>query len=349
MKYDLNFPRAHGFERVLGRLKKENSDFIVTERLPEQPSGEGEHLWLLIRKDGQNTQWVARQLAKWAQCQPRDVSFAGLKDRHAVTDQTFSIHLPGKETPNIESMEIEGVTVLDVNRHSRKLKTGHLVGNRFEIRIRDHQVNLQQLEANWNQVCEKGVPNYFGPQRFGNGGKNVESGIEWLCGRQKPPRNLQSIYLSSVRSFLFNKILAKRVETDNWDKLLEGDFAQFTEGKTGFYCETVAEDDHSRCIQGIVSPAGSLPGDSRDEFPLLDQRENEVLGDFNDILKVLKEKRVSRHFRKLRVIPEKPEFKIIEGDPVFSFFLPAGCFATSVLEELVDWQSFGGGAVDWNE
>jgi tRNA pseudouridine13 synthase len=342
------WPRAYDFPRVKGVLKQCNADFIVEEHLPERPDGDGEHLWLFIEKDGQNTAWVARQIAKWAGVKTRDVSYAGLKDRHAITRQTFSVHLPGKATPSPHLINIEGVEVISHARHSRKLKTGQLIGNQFTIRVRNSDEPLETIENRWDKIVAAGVPNYFGEQRFGHGGQNVEKGIEWLCGRMKIPRHQQSIYLSAVRSFYFNNLLANRVKQGNWNTVIENDFVQFTEGKTGFFVGALDEDIETRCKNRVLSPCASLIGKNKESFAGLEDRERSLLVDYAEVIRALEEKGVARQFRKLRVFPESANFSDVEGDPVFSFFLPAGAFATTVLHELIDVQPTEGER-DWNE
>lgn len=331
------WPTALKLSRHTGVLKQHNEDFLVEERLPEAPSGEGEHLWLSIEKNGQNTAWVARQIAKWADCKPRDVSYAGLKDRHALTRQTFSVHLPGKNAPSEHLLNIEGVRVLSAKRHSRKLKTGQLIGNRFTIRVRQTDVDETTLRANWARICQQGVPNYFGPQRFGQDGQNVTIGTELLLGQQKRPRHQQSIFLSAVRSSLFNDLLAQRVKDQTWNQVLSGDFVQFTEGKTGFYCEVVDEETQQRCHEGKLSACASLIGLNRESFPLLDERERSLLVNHQAVIEALEAKRVMRQFRKLRLFAEQPDLSFIDSDPVFSFFLPAGTYATTLLGELFEF------------
>lgn len=328
------WPKGLQLTRINGVLKQCNEDFRVDERLPETPSGEGEHLWLTIEKNGQNTAWVARQVAKWAGCKPRDVSYAGLKDRHALTRQTFSVHLPGKNAPSEHSLDIDGVRVLDAVRHHRKLKTGQLIGNHFTIRVRQTGADEARLRADWDQICTLGVPNYFGPQRFGQNANNIATGIDLLLGKQNRPRHQQSIYLSAVRSAFFNDLLAARVENKTWNQLIEGDFVQFTEGKTGFYCESADDDTRRRCDAGKLSPCASLIGLNRESFPLLDTRERDQLADHQEVIEALEKRKVMRQFRKLRLFPEQPELTFDEGDPVFSFFLPAGTYATTLLSEL---------------
>lgn len=349
MSIELHFPRAYEFQRLQGLIKQHPEDFVVVERLPEQPSGEGEHLWLLVEKTAQNTQWVAKQLALWAGVSPREVSFAGMKDRQAVTTQTFSVHLPGRADPDMASFEVDGVRILSATRHTRKLKTGQLVGNLFSIRVRLKQHDdMGAIVEQWQQVVERGVPNYFGPQRFGQQGKNVAEGILWLRGEKKLPRHLQGIHLSAVRSWLFNQLLAQRVNEGNWFSVLPGDFVQFTEGKAGFYCEQPGPNDIERVEQGAASPCASLPGQTRDSFLILEEREARVLASYTAVLESLVNYRVDRHFRKLRLFIEQPQLQFIENDPLYTFFLPAGSFATSVMAELFDL-TVQTGFADWNE
>lgn len=338
MSLSFNWPRVHGDSLGSGVLKSEVEDFQVTEVLPETPCGEGEHLWLTVKKTGQNTEWVARQISKWAGCKPREVSYAGLKDRHAVTEQTFSVHLPGKVTPHPSLLHVEGVEVLRYERHQKKLKTGQLIGNQFKIRVRQTNADQQQVAERWAKICESGVPNYFGPQRFGHDGQNVEKGLRWLKGEDKAPRHHQSIYLSAIRSYLFNEQLAQRITSNRWNRLEPGDFVQFTEGKRGFYCESPSDDDLARFEQGKLSVCGSMPGRAKDDFPGFEAQENRALADYVEWQTLLEEKGLERQFRKFRLFPEQPALSFVEGDPVLTFFLPAGAFATNVLSELFDWK-----------
>ena len=156
-------------------------DFQVFEQLPFEPDGEGEHLFLHIRKRGENTDWVARQLASFCQISPRDVGYAGKKDRHAVTEQWFSVRLPIGRTLNWSLFGGDSIDVLHSCRHSRKLRLGALSGNRFVIRLRD----LTEPEAFVERVekIRQGVPNFFGEQRFGNAGGNLDKGLALLEGR----------------------------------------------------------------------------------------------------------------------------------------------------------------------
>lgn len=329
-----SLPYAWGGPVGQAVLKDSPEDFRVDEVLPEAPSGEGEHLWLTVEKTGQNTAWVARQLSRWANLPVRAVSYAGLKDRHAVTTQTFSLHLPGRDDPD-QPLVIEGVRVLSQARHPRKLKTGQLVGNRFTIRLRQFDGDDQALAYRWRHLVEQGVPNYFGSQRFGAGGANLERARQWFRGEAKLPRGQQSIHLSAVRSYLFNYLLARRVSEATWNRLLPGDFAQFREGQGGFLCEQPEPKDLERLETGQLSPTASLPGDLIGAATAIDDWESEVLSDEQEWLEGLRARRMQQGRRKTRVYPENGELIWEDGDPVFQFFLPAGSYATMALREAV--------------
>lgn len=168
MSYQFNeLAYADTKSEISGRLKAQNTDFKVDELMPVELSGEGEHLWLKIEKDGSNTDWVAQQLAKFAGLKSMAVSYAGMKDRHAVTTQWFSLHLPGMDDPDFSQLASDEFKILQQKRHDRKLKRGALSGNRFSIRIIELQGKLDSLDARLQQIKQQGVPNYFGEQRFG--------------------------------------------------------------------------------------------------------------------------------------------------------------------------------------
>src|SRR5690606_6499281 len=154
-------------------IRSRPDDFIVEEMLGFEPSGQGEHLFLTIEKRGANTHWVAQQLARWAGIPEHAVGYAGLKDRHAVTRQAFTLHLPGREEPALESLAIPGVDALAVHRHQRKLPRGALRGNRCTLTLREVAGDADAIEQRLCQVASRGVPNAFGEQRFGRDAGNV--------------------------------------------------------------------------------------------------------------------------------------------------------------------------------
>ena len=169
----------HGKPQSTGLLRQQKSDFKVFEQLPFLPCGEGEHLFIHIRKIGANTVFVARELAKYFKVKEQLVSYAGLKDRFAVTEQWFGVHVPGKQEYDLKDLSIEGVEILSYKRHNKKLRTGALTGNRFELILREI-TDLKALNQRWEKIVREGVPNYFGEQRFGIDGMILD--IEQLRG-----------------------------------------------------------------------------------------------------------------------------------------------------------------------
>src|SRR5690348_15986051 len=214
-------PCAYGTPPLGARLRSSPEDFVVEEILGYDADGAGEHALLWVEKRGANTDWVARELAKFAGVSQVAVGYAGMKDRHAVTRQTFSVQLAGKPDPDWSVFPHAEVKVLAATRHSRKLKRGALRGNRFVLVLRDAQGDREAAERVLAQIAARGVPNYYGEQRFGREGGNVEQARAMFAGR-RVERDKRSFLLSAARSHIFNNVLAARVERDAWDKPLDG-------------------------------------------------------------------------------------------------------------------------------
>ncbi len=219
-----HWPKAYPASGASATLKALNEDFIVTELPLQPPSGAGEHLWLDIEKNGANTAFVAKALAEAAGVKEWDVGYAGLKDRYAITRQWFSIYLPKGETPDLTQLQHPEFKVLSQSRHVKKLRPGDLQGNRFRIVLRELSGDRDAIEANLKAVATHGAPNYFGAQRFGHDGGNVEQGRAMLAReiRVRNPKK-KGIYLSAVRSFVFNEVLALRIQQGLWGQTLPGD------------------------------------------------------------------------------------------------------------------------------
>ena len=197
-------------------------DFRVEEELGFEPQGSGEHLYLHVRKREANTRWVAEQLARHYGVTQSDVGYAGLKDRHAVTTQWFSVRDPSGGAGS-ESIAITDVDVLRASRHSRKLRPGSHAGNRFDLILRDIDVN-EALEARLALIGKHGVPNYFGPQRFGHDGQNLRRALDWLSGGRSRVRAFErGLYLSAARAWLFNRVVEWRVQNASWRMPMDGD------------------------------------------------------------------------------------------------------------------------------
>jgi tRNA pseudouridine13 synthase len=313
------WPRAHPISGASATLKRHNEDFIVTELPLQLPSGEGEHLWLDVEKNGANTAFVAQQLAAAVGVDERDVGYAGLKDRYAVTRQWFSIYLPygkGKaETPDLTLLQHPEFKVLSQSRHVKKLRPGDLRGNAFRLVLRDVAGDRDALESNLRAVAAQGVPNYFGAQRFGFDGGNVEQGRAMLAReiRVRNPKK-KGIYLSAVRSFVFNEVLAQRIQQGLWGQALPGDVMDEAGRPTGplWGRGRVATSEQAQALEMAVAARHASLCDGMEHAGLEQER------------------------RALVAHPADMAWDWPQPDQlVLSFSLPAGNYATSVLDEIL--------------
>ncbi len=318
-----------------GIIRSKASDFQVDEISAFNPSGTGEHVFLQIEKTGENTDWVAGLLAKIAGVQKRDVSFAGMKDRHAITTQWFSVYLPGKEAPDFQSQLPESIKILQQTLHNKKLRKGALKGNRFSLIIRELDDDIELGKTLCEKIKVNGVPNYYGEQRFGRDLYNIASAKNWFSsGFKIKSRHKRSIFLSAARSWIFNHILSQRVEQNTWDQAQAGDVFMLNGTKSCFVNDgdpTLTE----RTRQQDIHPTGALWGKGQlltiGEIAALEQQTAEELEDLaNGLIKYgLKQER-----RSLRLPVSEFEYEFTEGEMKLSFSLPAGSFATVVLREL---------------
>ena len=329
--------RFLGEPEVRGTIRARVEDFLVTELPLVEPAGEGTHLWLEIEKQNANTHWVAERLAAAAGIHPRDVGYAGMKDRRAVTSQWFSVALQEASSTDWSSWHISDTRILQGQMHGRKLKRGALKGNRFRIVIRNLAGDLEGLEERLRSVAESGVPNYFGSQRFGHGGRNVQRGIRWLEHGGRLPRNKKSIYLSAVRSDLFNRVLSARVEQGNWNRIIDGDVAVLDGSRSLFACRTPDAELDQRCADFDIHPTGPLPGKGGRLLPERAALEIETtaLAGQEPVISGLAAAGLEAARRSLRLHVAGFEWAWEEPDLVLSFELPAGGYATGVLRELV--------------
>jgi tRNA pseudouridine13 synthase len=254
-------PRAWGGVCGAGQIRAVPEDFQVVEMASVTPEGEGEHSWLYVRKRASNTDWVAAQLARHAGVPRSAVSYAGLKDRNAVTEQWFSVHLPGRPDPDWRALDSDAVRVLRALRHSRKLKTGALRGNRFRICIRQCDFSAARLQQRLQQLAAGGFPNYFGRQRFGRQGANLGAAAHWLFGaRRRLSRHQRGLYLSAVRAALFNRVLSARVADGSWNALRVGEAVQLQGKSACFVADAVDEELRERLEALQIHPTGPLCG-----------------------------------------------------------------------------------------
>lgn len=322
---DSNFPespRAHGGPLCRGRLRHTPDDFQVTEQLGWEPCGDGEHDYLWLRKTGVNTAWLATQLALFAGVAPHDVGYAGLKDRHAVTEQWFSV--PRWHQPDWSSFTLAGVEVLSVARHQRKLRKGAHQSNRFCIRLRAVEgLSNSVLSERLDVIRHQGVPNYFGEQRFGRDGANMDLASAWARGRRLS-RDKRSMAISTIRAFCFNTALAERVHSETWHQLMVGDLANLDGSGSVFDVSAVDDELIRRCQSLDIHPAIALVGEGSESVPTHWQA-------------ALTRARVEPGSRSLRMRAHDLKGEIDDDTVQLSFGLQRGCYATSLLREICEW------------
>ncbi|MES9883582.1 MAG: tRNA pseudouridine(13) synthase TruD, partial [Sedimenticola sp.] len=335
-----NLPYAFGGPCGSGLIRQQPEDFLVDEITVVEPDGEGEHLLLQIEKRNSNTEWVAGQLARLADVPRRDVSYAGQKDRHAVTRQWFSVRLAGKGEPDWHLLETPDLKVLQTARHGRKLRTGALIGNRFVIRVREYQGDTSALEVALARLAGEGMPNYYGEQRFGREGGNLVSAAALFRGELKRlKRQKRGIYLSAARSLLFNRVLAARVAAGTWDSPMAGERMILAGSQSSFLAEEIDEDILRRCRIMDIHTSGPLWGrGGAMTASAVTALEAEVLAADEHFREGLESFGLKRERRALRAAVGSLQWRI-EGDQlVLQFSLPKGSFATSLLRECIDYR-----------
>ncbi len=331
--------RAFGGALGSARLRACPEDFCVDEELPFRPSGAGEHCLLRVRKRGWTTEAVARLLASRAGVRRGAVSFAGLKDRHAVTTQWFSVHVP-QPCPALSPGWLEdGVEVVEATRNARKLRRGALQGNRFRLLLREVAAPRRSVERRLLGMARRGVPNYFGPQRFGRDGRNLQQARAWLLdGEPVRGRTVRGLLISAVRSDLFNRVLARRVAAGTWDHLLGGDRAALDGTGSHFPVATLDAALRRRAARGDIHPTGPLAGVGGDRpkggVAALEQ---EVLAEEAELLEALAERGVRSDRRPLRLMPRQLAWHWPAADTLsLDFTLTAGAYATTVVAEVLE-------------
>lgn len=333
-------PSPWGEPVAVARLKAQPEDFVVEEQLGFEPTGEGEHLWLWVEKRGMNTDALSRELAAQLGVSAALVSFSGMKDRQALTRQWFSVHSTALWTFGDDWLSAEGgqYRVLRAERGARKLRRGAHAANRFGITLRDVRGEPEAIEARLQLLAAQGVANYFGPQRFGHGGRNIGQGLALLAsrrsGRARRRDNRESLWISALRSALFNQVLASRVRNETWAACLPGDVLQLDGRSALFKPDPLDAEIAPRLARGELHPTGPLPGDGAsvvDDTVLA--FEAEVLAPWQGICADLTALRVPAQRRSLRLMLQAPSWHWPSPDTlVIEFTLTAGAFATSVLQ-----------------
>ena len=324
-----------GTPQQTGRLKAEFADFIVREELGYPLAGEGEFVAVKVCKTNANTLFVGEQLAKFVGISARNMSYAGLKDRHAVTEQWFCLHLAGKETPDFSTFECEGMEILEVTRHNRKIRTGALEGNHFELLLRD-VVETDELKQRLNQLQEIGFPNYFTEQRFGRDGHNLTQAQRWASGEiSVKDRKKRSFYLSAARSEVFNLVVSQRITDHQMQTVLLGDYLQLA-GSNSFF-EVKAEDlvqSQQRLDENDVLLTAPLIGENS-----LEQNGNEcekaIVAQHKNLISLMKKERMNAARRAMLCKPQDLRWQFEPEGLRLTFFLNSGSYATGLVRELI--------------
>ncbi len=333
-----DWQRAFGGPVFQGLIKQTPSDFQVTEVLSFAPSGDGEHDFLWVEKTGANTVWVARSLARHANVGDRDVGYAGLKDRHAVTRQWFSVRRPSGSGTNWESYDQPGVRVLDTSRNQRKLKRGANSANQFRIAISGSAMDRELVSERLEIIRTNGVPNYFGEQRFGRDGSNLQLASD-LFGGKRLKRDKRSIALSCARSYLFNEILQARVVDDNWRNALPGELLNLDGTGSVFTPAAIDEELMTRLAELDIHPTGALWGKGDPGSPgEASEYDRNAAAKVPDFAAGLEKFGLSQARRALRLAVRRLAGEF-DGDKLWlEFELTSGAFATAVLREIAGYQ-----------
>ena len=367
---DYCFNRVYQSLNLSAKLKSCAEDFVVEENVDIEFTGDGEHCWIYIQKRECNTDWVAQQLARFCQVKKMAVSYAGLKDRHAVSSQWFSVQLPGKPTPDWSAFEDyfmrcndtadssgssgeparnEYVRVLQSFRHNRKLQRGALKGNHFKITLRDlsdcSEKTFELIHQRCQQISRHGVPNYFGEQRFGRNFNNLDQAIKFFSApKRKLDKHKRGLYLSASRSWIFNHILSERVTQNNWDKRVAGD-VYMLDGKSACFKDSVDEDIdadtsaveeiENRLANNEIHPTAAMWGEGDAMVTRQAARlELDIINQLPVFRDGLVAARLQAQRRACRVIPGDMLSYRQEDNIVIEFSLPAGSYATMVLAEI---------------
>ncbi|WP_201601536.1 tRNA pseudouridine(13) synthase TruD [Psychrobacter submarinus] len=365
---DLPQPMTPPIKQALYKAKPE--DFVVNERLEVDFTGEGEHLWLHIKKSGINTAYLAKLLSEWADIPLRDVGYSGLKDRLALTTQWFSLRLPKKQKPDsdfapVDIKEHETVKIIAEHWHNKKLNRGTHNANQFVITLRDIEFAKDQtlgdkssVEQHLQTISKTGVPNYFGPQRFGFGGNNIREALNLFARplkstssakkknkRKSAVREQNSMELSAARSLIFNQILAARVQDGSWNTGLNGEVFNLNGSGSIFASEHMDETLQARVASGDIHPTAVMWGAGNDKVAGdAAELENTVVQ--QDALLAalatgLEQREVKAQRRALRLPVEDLSWRWADEQDgeqtlVLSFTLTTGSFATSVLASVVE-------------
>ncbi len=325
---------------ISAKMRMTDADFKVEEELSFKPSGKGEHLFLQIKKINANTDWIAKQLQKIFGLSSREIGYAGKKDRHSISTQWFSLHLPGRDVDlskfdAIKTTDSE-IHIINSVRHNKKLKIGSLRENKFEIVLRKltGEIDLKNIET----IRRCGVPNYFGYQRFGFDANNLVMADQYLGQEINiKNRNKRGLVISSARSLLFNLILSSRIKNDSWSQVIPGDCLMLDASQSYFLVKGNPEKEQQRIDSGDVHVTGLLPGREPSDASLSAKViEDQIINQFPKWMEAFFRLNLTTSRRALRCKPRDFVVEQQADKAVLKFTLNKGCYATSVIRELVN-------------
>jgi tRNA pseudouridine13 synthase len=342
MNFDLNLPYiTENLLGIGGKIRKTFDAFIVEETSLYEPMGQGEHLYINITKEGFTTREIQEKLAKFFKLSIKSVGFAGMKDKNAITTQTFSAHLV-KTDENLEDItsRIQNNLPIKVNwmkLHRNKIKIGHLLGNKFTIKITDLEISrdeaLKRAKKIIEEIKKNGLPNFFGPQRFGIQGKNIEKGLKIIQGLKfNGSKWKKRLLVSSFQSYLCNLYLVRRLESGNFTRILKGDIAKKYDTGGLFEVEDVGK-EQKRYENHEISFTAPIYGSKMWDVKGPSQElERKVLQEVGLNIEIFHQRGTRRLGRLL--VPDISVKKCSEG-LILNFSLSKGAFATIVLREIM--------------
>lgn len=338
-----NLPYAYGRPALSGVIRYLPEDFMVEERLSFELSGQGEHVYLFIEKRDCNTAWLVKQLARLAGVKSRDIGYAGLKDKRAVTRQWFSIYFPKGDEPHWQTIENENISILRHTRHQAKLRRGAIAHNHFVLTIRELHGDFDELARRIQQVERQGVPNYFTEQRFGREQGNLRQVVELFTGKlMLRDRHKRSLLYSAARSYLFNLILAERIRQQNWDSAIAGDVMLLSGSRRFFGTEHEDLEEMQRRVQMLdIHPSAVLWGKGVLASSLsTSEQELAIVNAHPELRNGLIQAGIKQARRSLRLLPSGLCWQLDEYQKTLKleFELESGGYATAVLRELCDYR-----------
>jgi len=335
------WPRAWGALPGAALIRCSPEDFEVSEQLGFELSGEGEHCFLYLQKRQLNSMELLQRLSVLSGVAPRDIGLSGLKDRNAVTRQWFSIGMAGRAEPDWQLLEADGdVRILELGRHLRKLRRGVHRSNRFILVLRALTGERAALQQRLEKLREAGFPNYFGEQRFGRNGSTLEQARRWMRGGRRITRDKRSLYFSALRAYVFNRLLAARIESGNWNTVEPGDACLLQGTRSLFFCAEVSEDIRARAVCGDIHPGLPLWGRGQAGAGTgCSKRELDSMAECAGMCDFLEQSGLDLAWRPARMVPDDFCWQFCDDATLrLEFSLGAGGYATALLAELVQYQ-----------